>query len=206
MKTKNSPITQEVQHVLGAQCQEQRTKIKHILLLYHTTQGCFICMSITICLFCCSILKKILYTSLVCPCCCCSVTKSCRTLYNPMDFSTPGCSVIHPLSPRVCSNSCPLSWWCYLTISSSVPHFSSCLQSFPASGSFPELALCIKWPKYWSFSFSMNLPLNNNVSHINKIMLSYLTNNNNLILSNVPYAKISQSSHRYIYNRLTQCI
>ena len=36
----------------------------------------------------------------------------------------------------VCSNSCPLSWWCYLTISSSATHFSFCLQSFPAPGSF----------------------------------------------------------------------
>ena len=34
------------------------------------------------------------------------------------------------------SNSCPLSQWCHLTISSSVVPFSSCLQSFPASGSF----------------------------------------------------------------------
>ena len=41
------------------------------------------------------------------------------------------------LSPRVCSNSCPLSWRCYLTISSSVTLFSSCPSSFPASGSFP---------------------------------------------------------------------
>ena len=40
-------------------------------------------------------------------------------------------------SPGVCSNSCPLSQWCYLTISSSVTLFSFCLQSFPASGSFP---------------------------------------------------------------------
>ena len=40
------------------------------------------------------------------------------------------------LSPRVCSNSCPLSQWCHPTISSSVVPFSSCLQSFPASGSF----------------------------------------------------------------------
>ena len=39
-------------------------------------------------------------------------------------------------SPGVCSNSCPLSWWCLPTISSSVIPFSSCLQSFPASGSF----------------------------------------------------------------------
>ena len=42
-----------------------------------------------------------------------------------------------PLSPRVCSNSCPLSWWYYLTISPSAALCSSCLQSFPASGSFP---------------------------------------------------------------------
>ena len=35
------------------------------------------------------------------------------------------------------SNSCPLNWWCHSTISSSVVPFSSCLQSFPASGSFP---------------------------------------------------------------------
>ena len=36
-----------------------------------------------------------------------------------------------------CSNSCPLSWWCHPTISSSVIPFSSRLQSFPGSGSFP---------------------------------------------------------------------
>ena len=39
--------------------------------------------------------------------------------------------------PRVCSNSCLLSWWCHPAISSSVTHFSSYPQSFPASGSFP---------------------------------------------------------------------
>ena len=39
-------------------------------------------------------------------------------------------------SRRACSSSCPLSQWCHPTISSSVIHFSSCLQSFPASGSF----------------------------------------------------------------------
>ena len=39
--------------------------------------------------------------------------------------------------PRTCSNSCPLSQWCHPTISYSVIPFSSCLQSFPASGTFP---------------------------------------------------------------------
>ena len=40
------------------------------------------------------------------------------------------------LTPGACSNSCPLSWWCHPTISSSVVPFSPCLQSFPASGPF----------------------------------------------------------------------
>ena len=40
------------------------------------------------------------------------------------------------LSPRVCSNSCPLNWWCHPTISFSVAPFSFCLQSSPPSGSF----------------------------------------------------------------------
>ena len=55
-----------------------------------------------------------------------------------MDCSTPGFRVHHlPESPGACSNSCPLSRWCHPTISSSVVPFSSCPQSFPASGSFP---------------------------------------------------------------------
>ena len=40
-------------------------------------------------------------------------------------------------TPEVCSDSCPLSWWCLPTISFSAIPFSSCLQSFQASGSFP---------------------------------------------------------------------
>ena len=59
----------------------------------------------------------------------------------------------------VYSNSCPLSQWCHPTISSSVIPFFSCLQSFPASGwdaESNESALSIRWPKYWSFSFSIS--------------------------------------------------
>ena len=41
-------------------------------------------------------------------------------------------------TPRALSNSCPSSWWCHQTISSSVIPLSSCLQSFLASGSFPR--------------------------------------------------------------------
>ena len=64
----------------------------------------------------------------------------------------PLCAV----SPGVCSNSCPLSQWFYLTISSSVSPFSSCLQSLPASVFSNELALHNRWPKYWSFSFNIS--------------------------------------------------
>ena len=59
--------------------------------------------------------------------------------------------------PGLCSHSCLLSRWCHPTISSSVITFSSCSQSFPASGSFSISWLCIRWPKYWSSSFSISL-------------------------------------------------
>ena len=67
---------------------------------------------------------------------CWSVAKSCSTLCDPMDCSTPVLPCLS-LSPRVFSNSCPFSQWCYLTISSSATFFSFYLQSFPASGYFP---------------------------------------------------------------------
>ena len=40
-------------------------------------------------------------------------------------------------APGICPSSCPLNWWCHPSISSSITLFSSCLQFFPASGSFP---------------------------------------------------------------------
>ena len=60
------------------------------------------------------------------------------------------------LSFRVCSNSCPLSQWCYLTISSSAASFSYCLQSPSIRVFSSESALCIRWPKYWSISFGIS--------------------------------------------------
>ena len=64
-----------------------------------------------------------------------SVTQLCQALCDSMDCSTPGLPVPSP-TPRAYPNSCPLSWWCHPTISSSVIPFSSCSQSFPASESF----------------------------------------------------------------------
>ena len=60
--------------------------------------------------------------------CCCPVTKSCPTLCNP--------TLCPPVPRRVCSDSCPSSRGCYLTISFSAAPFCICFQSFPASESF----------------------------------------------------------------------
>ena len=68
-------------------------------------------------------------------CCCCSVAKSCLIHSIPMYCSMAGFPVLHYLPGFV--HSCPLNRWCHPTISSSVVPFSFCLQSLPASGSFP---------------------------------------------------------------------
>ena len=65
---------------------------------------------------------------------CCSVVQSWPTLCDPTDCSMPGLPVLHHL-PELAQTLCPLSLWYHPTISSVIP-FSSCLQSFPASGSF----------------------------------------------------------------------
>ena len=68
---------------------------------------------------------------------CCSVAESCLTLCDPMDCSTPGSCILHYLLGFAQSH-VHWSWRCHPTISSSAAPFSSCLQSFPASGSFPS--------------------------------------------------------------------
>ena len=65
-----------------------------------------------------------------------SVAQSCLTLLRPDGLQHTWLPCPSP-TPGACSDSCPSSWWCHPTISSSVVPFSSCLQSFPASGSFP---------------------------------------------------------------------
>ena len=64
-----------------------------------------------------------------------SVARSCLTLCDPNELQHASLPCPSP-TPRIYSNSCPLSRWCHSTISSSVVPFS-CLQSCPASGSFP---------------------------------------------------------------------
>ena len=68
-----------------------------------------------------------------------SVAHLCPTLCDPIDCSTSGFPVHHQLLEL--ADSCPQSWWCHPTISSSVIPFSSCLQTLPVSGSFPRSQL-----------------------------------------------------------------
>ena len=64
-----------------------------------------------------------------------SVAQSCATRLRPQGLQHARLPCPSP-TPGAYSNSCALIWWCHPTISSSVIPFSSCLQSFPASGSF----------------------------------------------------------------------
>ena len=87
---------------------------------------------------------------------------SLRKLQDLVMYGEAWCAVVHRVakSQTQLSNfhfTCPLSQWCHLTFSSSVVHFSSCLQSFPASGSFPmSWVFTSGGQSYWSFSFSIS--------------------------------------------------
>ena len=72
---------------------------------------------------------------------------------HELQYTWPPCP--SPI-PGVHPNSCPSSRWCHPAISSSVVPFSSCPQSLPASEFSSESALHKRWPKYWSFSFSIS--------------------------------------------------
>ena len=82
---------------------------------------------------------------------------------HALQHSRPPCL---SLTPGVYSDSCPLSWWCHPSISSSVVLFSSHLHLSQHEGLFKwvtsshqvanESVLCIRWPKCWSFSFSIS--------------------------------------------------
>ena len=92
----------------------------------------------------------------LCCCCCCSVTQLCPTLWDPMNYSTPGFPVLHYL-PEFVQSPSPSNQWHHPTISSSVTPFSSCLQSFPSSVSFPMSQLFVSDGQ--SFSLAPVLPI-----------------------------------------------
>ena len=89
-------------------------------------------------------------------CCCCLVTKLCPTLWDPMDCSTPRFPFLHRLL-EFTQIHVPWVQWCYLTISSSAAPLLPLPSIFPSIRMFSsESALHIRWPKYWSFSFSIS--------------------------------------------------
>ena len=82
-----------------------------------------------------------------------SIAQLCPTLQpHESQHTRPPCP---SPTPGVHSDSCPSSQWCHPAISSSVIPFSSCPQSLPASVFSNESTLRMRWPTYWSFSFSI---------------------------------------------------
>ena len=87
---------------------------------------------------------------------CCSVTQPCLTLWDSHGLWQARLPCPSP-SPGACSNSCLLSQWCYPTNSSLLSSPSPLPSIFPSIRVFSnESAIRIRWPKYWSFSFSIN--------------------------------------------------
>ena len=90
---------------------------------------------------------------------CRSVAQLCLTLFDLMDCSTLGFLSFSIF--RSLLKSCPLSWWCHPTILSSIIPFSSCLQSFLTSGSFPMSRLFVSGGQSNGASASASvLPMN----------------------------------------------
>ena len=88
-------------------------------------------------------------------CCRCLVAKSCRPLCHPMDCNTPGFPVLHHLPELTQTH---VHW-----LRDAIQPFHPLMSPFPPAlnlsqhqGLFSESTLCIEWPKYWSFSFSIS--------------------------------------------------
>ena len=87
------------------------------------------------------------------PRCCCSTTKSSPSLCDPMDCSRPGFPVLHhllSLLKLICIKSVMPSKHLILSCPLLLPSVFPSIRAFSS-----ESALCIRWPKYWSFSFSI---------------------------------------------------
>ena len=85
---------------------------------------------------------------------CFSTAQSCPILCDPMDCSSPGSCP--SLSPRVCSNSCPLNWWCHPSVSSFVMPFLPLPSIFLSTMVFQWVGSLHQVLKYWSFGFSIS--------------------------------------------------
>ena len=98
---------------------------------------------------------QILIFCCCCCCCCCSVTQSCMTLFDPMDCSTPGFPVLHHLPEFAQSH--------VHQVSDAIQPSHLLSSPSPLAFIFPSIRVFsnesifrIRWPKYWSFSFSIS--------------------------------------------------
>ena len=121
------------------------------------------------------------------------------------------------LSPRVCSNSCPLTWWWYLTISSSATLFSFCLQYFLASRSTPASQLFTSGGQsiassasVWVFPVNIQylfpLGLTGLISLPSKTLsriFSSITIQKHQFFSNQPSLWSNSNSHKCLYGPLS---
>ena len=144
-----------------------------------------------------------------------SVAQSCPTLWpHGLQHTRPPCP---SPTPRVYSNSCPLSRWCHPSISSSVIPFSSCLQSFPASGSFQMRQLFTSGSQSVGVSATTSvLPMNILRGHL-PLTKCYMrpcplhkqywkTMNTSPVLLQVMICSIQSLTHAFISGTLTKCL
>ena len=110
---------------------------------------------------------------------------------HKLQYASLPCS---SLSPEVYSNSCPLSHRCHPTTSSSVALFSGCPQSSQASGVFSnESTFRIRWPKFWTFSFSPSIEYSGLISFRTDCLISLLSKGLSRIFSNTTVQSIALS-------------
>ena len=100
------------------------------------------------------------------------------------------------LSPRVCSNLCPLSRWCHPTISSFVVPFPPTFNLSQHQGLPSESALHIRWPKYWSFSFNISPSKDDSglISYRTDPEQNYILSSILFLLQGIPFPLYSKTS------------
>ena len=126
-----------------------------------------------------------------------SVTQSCPILWprGLQDDRIP----CPPTAPEACSNSCPSSWWCHPTISSSLVPFSSCFQSFPALGPFPMSQFFIPGGQNIG-CFSFSISPSNEYSELISIRIDWF---DLLALQGTLWSLLQQQSRSINYLALT---
>ena len=137
--------------------------------------------------------------------CCCSTTKRCPTLCHPMDYSTPD-SPFFTVSQSLVKF---MSEWCHPNSSSSVGPFSSCPQSFPASGYFPMSWLLTSNGQSIGASASASvLPMNSQdwCPLELTVLISLLSRGLSRVMSSTQFKSINSSTLSLLYGLILTCV